>query len=183
VWGESLLPFTEGPAAGAGWRVIAVFSSAIGLLTGRSLVRRRGPVAPLSPVAVPLEQAVELIFVSTGRLVLGLARGVAGLEGSLDYLARSLTAGARNIAGLVDRSELGFDSLARGGGAGTLAAAAGTDFLEREGFGDGADGVARSLSRAGAGLRVSQTGRLYLYTLGLFLWVGTAGLLSLLWWR
>ena len=70
LWGARLLPFEEHAPGPVAWRVGAVLLGALGLLLGRTLVRRYGPIAPLRLVALPLENFVELLFVGAGRLVL-----------------------------------------------------------------------------------------------------------------
>ena len=112
LWGARLLPFEEHAPGPAAWRVSAVLLGALGLLLGRTLVRRYGPIAPLRLVALPLEHFVELLFVGAGRLVFRVAFAVTLVEGLLDGGARLVARGARETAWLTSRTEDGFDRLA-----------------------------------------------------------------------
>ena len=183
VWGTGLLPFDAEAQGAAGWRIAGVLCGFAGLAAGWVMVRARGPIAPLAPVAARLERGVELAVVLPGRAALLMAGRVDVVEGYLDSGARRLGTAAALVARGVDLAEGGVDAAARAAAGAALAAASGVDVAERDGFAAGGRGLATSLAGAGALGRRAQTGRVYLYTLALFVWVGVAGLLSLFWWR
>ena len=183
VWGTGLLPFDPEAQGAVGWRIAAVLCGFAGLAAGWAVVRARGPVAPLAPVAARLERGVELAVVLPGRAALLAAGGVKVVEGYLDTAVRRLGTAAAFVARGVDLAEGGIDAAARVAAVAALAAASGVDVAERDGFAAGGRRLAASLAGAGALGRRAQTGRVYLYTLALFVWVGVAGLLSLFWWR
>lgn len=183
LWGTRLLPYAAEAEGAAAWRIAAVLCGLAGLAAGWALVRTRGPIAPLAPVAALLERSVELAVVLPGRTALLAALAVDAVEGYLDSLARRLSTAAALVARGVDLAEIGIDAAARGATGAALAAASGVDIAERDAFAAGGRGLAASLAVAGALGRRAQTGRVYLYTLALFVWVGVAGLLSLFWWR
>ncbi len=183
AWGTEVLPYPEEPGAGVAWRWApwpwrwpvlppGVCWSAAG---GRS---RRWP-----PSHGPSRGRSKGAVVGPGRLVLALAGAVDRVELLLDGAAGAAGRWARHAAGVVDRLEGGLDRGALAAGGGGLAAARLVDQVEDGAFAPGGDGLGRTLSRGGGLLRGAESGRVYLYTLALFLWLGAAVLLSYVWWR
>ena len=76
--------------------------------------------------------------------------------------------------GVLEGLETTFDSGTRAAANATLTLAQRTDQAERFGFSEGGDTLARFLGSVGERLRAVQSGKLYLYTLILFIWVGAA---------
>jgi hypothetical protein len=116
----------------------------------------------------------------TAGAVLLAAQGLYQIENLLDQLARGLADWAWGGAGLAERAESGFDWIAQGAGWLTMRTAQAAETSESQAFGEGLNRFAGLFNRSGRQLRRLQTGKLYLYTLALFLWVLVAGGLSVL---
>ena len=115
VWGAVLLPFDPEAQGAAGWRIAGVLCGFAGLAAGWAMVRARGPIAPLAPLAARLERGVELAVVLPGRAALLMAGGVDVVERYLDSAARRLGTAAALVARGVDSAEGGVDAAAKGG--------------------------------------------------------------------
>ncbi len=154
---ESSLNFAEALEVRAVWSFWAVAASVSGLVFGSWRTLQHGPVPAF------------------GAFSTGLGRG-------LDTVTAAPVTAVQAVAAGVNRLERSFDSGARGLAAAATSTAAGTERAEQAGFSGGGNAFARLLGRSGERLRVTESGKLYLYTLVLFVWVAAALVGGLLWW-
>lgn len=179
---ESFLPSAKPPEVHPSWRVWAVASSVAGLVFGSWRTLQHGPVPAFGRFSVGLGRGLEVATSAPVIAARALSAGVNRLEGVLDKTVRRLAAGTFALAHGFDQAEDGLDKGARGLAAATTSAAAGTERAEQAGFSGGGDAFARLLGRSGERLRAAESGKLYLYTLILFVWVAAAVLGGILWW-
>jgi NADH-quinone oxidoreductase subunit L len=141
----SILPFGPEPETSWHWRLLVFLAGAAGLVTGGWHARRYHAASVLGGLPVALGRALSILTELPSLSVLALARGV-------------------------DRIEHGFDAIARGTANFVWLLAIGSERLERQEFGTGGDRFAQAFQWSGEALRSLQSGRLYLYILGLFIW-------------
>lgn len=134
---------------GIEWRLLGIVAGVLGLATGT--VRSAIPVLGTWPAML----------------------GIALMRASLAPAQWTM-----KLARPINILEYGLDAAVRWTAAGILRLGAGIKGAERYGFGGGGDRIAADISFAGEGLRLVQTGRLYLYTLGLVFWVVAAVIVS-----
>jgi NADH-quinone oxidoreductase subunit L len=171
VLGWMLTYWLHAPEPRIEWRLLGITTAVLGLAAGAA--RRETPALGTWPrmLGTGLMQAT----VAPAGWIMILAKGIDILEHVLDAVVQSFAAGVLMLARSARASErfgfsCGGDSIA----AGILRLAAGTEGAERFGFGGGGDRIAADIAVAGEGLRLLQTGRIYFYTLGLFLWAAAA---------
>ena len=140
-----VLAFGAKPATPWNWRLYAGVAGIAGLLLGGAHARRHHAASVLGRLPGLLMRTLATVTELPSQIVFTSARAVARLEQALDTTARG-------AADFVWRLALG--SL----------------HLERQEFGAGGDHVAEMFQRTGEQLRSLASGKLYLYTLGLFLW-------------
>ena len=205
---ESFLPFPQPPEAHTTWTLWAVAASVLGLVFGTWRTLQHGPVPTFSRFPVGLGRGLDVLTsmpvvavraIAAGvnglehalnaltsvpvKAVWAVSGGVNGLEHSLDTGAEQLATGVLTLARGFNRTEGGFDGGARGLATITLRTATGTEKAEQTGFSGGGNAFARLLGRSGQALRQSESGKLYLYTLILFVWVAAVVVGGvLLWW-
>lgn len=174
-------------------RLAAIAAALVGLGVGFSRVRRSGPVPALGAVFVGLARAADAALDRTGAAVVAAGRACLAVERILDQIARGTGAAGLSAASAARGIERGLDGVARGmgaaglstasaarelergldrisdrTGAAALASARAVVSVERDGFEAGGDGVAAGIDAAGGQLRRLHAGKLYLYTLSLF---------------
>ncbi|MEO8713526.1 MAG: NADH-quinone oxidoreductase subunit L [Acetobacteraceae bacterium] len=155
--GPAVLPFERMAELRHAWRVVAILAGLAGLLLGTARAWRHHAAPFVSVVPAALERAL-----TTATAIPVRAAGV--IAASLDITETWLDGAARRVADAV------------------WMLATGTDRLERHGFAGGGDRFARVLQSGGERLRSLETGKIYLYTLGLFIWtlgVVLAGVVAL----
>jgi NADH-quinone oxidoreductase subunit L len=103
-----------------------------------------------------------------------LAQLLDAVETGLDKAARGIAAAAGPLAGSASSIERGFDLEAGRAAGGIWRMALDTERAEALGFGRGGDMLAAGIASGGERLRTLQAGRLYLYTLALFVWAAAA---------
>lgn len=140
-----ILPFGAVPVLAAAWRGGALAAGVAGLAAGGWHARRRGPAPLFGGLPDALGRALAAVTQRPARAVLAVARGTAGIEVGLDAAARAVANAAWSLA-------------------------TGSERLERDGFAAGADRLAAGLRIGGGRLGQFETGKLYLYTLGIFAW-------------
>ncbi len=145
TYGPAALPFGPEVSLPLGWRVAGALCGAAGLAAGGLHAWRRHAAPMMWSAPAVLERALVALTGAPVRMVLAVASGVSRVEDWLDRAARGLAGAA--------------SALARG-----------TDRIERQDFGAGADGLAAALQAGGGQVRRIETGKIYLYTLGLFVW-------------
>lgn len=180
---HELLPFDAEPDLDLVWRMGAVAAGTTGLLLGGWRVHSLGPIPALGRFPLRLEDWFLAATAVPGRVAFTLAAGVEQLERGLDGLAQGLGHAVNTLAQGSDGWEAGLDRGTRRLAEGTIVLAGVADSTEVRGFSNGLDRFARLFSRAGRELRPIQSGKLYLYTLGIFAWVVAIGVLSALLWR
>ena len=180
---ESFLPFPKTPEAHTVWTLWAVAASILGLAFGSWRTLQHGPVPAFGSFPLGLEPSLNTLTAAPVVAVRLVSVGVNGLEQTLDRAVRGLATGTLSLARGFNRTEGGFDVGARVLAAATLNAATGTEEIEAAGFSRGGNAFARLFSRSGQVLRQSESGKLYLYTLVLFVWVAAVVVGGiLLWW-
>ena len=174
------LPFEAEAHLGWGWRLAAILASLSGVGVGFARVRSGGPQPALGGWPAWLEESMQAWTALPAAGTFAAARILDRIESGLDALARGLANWFEAAAALAGRAETGFDVAAQTVGQATKDMAQGTQMSEERGFGEGLDGLASLFGRGGGRLRRLQSGKLYLYTLALFLWVLATGGLSIL---
>jgi len=157
-----------------GWRVALVAAGVAGLAWGSTSAVLRGSVPALGSWPGVIERLVEMPAFALARTALASARIVARIEQALDGAARSLVAGARSAARVVDGTEGVLDAAARDLAVGARDLAALVRKGEDRGISDGVDAIAGLLARGSSVLRHAETGKIYVYTMSLFVWVALA---------
>lgn len=166
-----LLPFGAAPVLPWAWRAGVLLAGAAGLGVGAWLGRTRERVAMPAFGRLPgaLSGALAVATGLSARAALLVARGATRVEEDLDAAVRGVAAAAWGAAvrsDSLERREFGVGGIA----AAAWSAAIRSDRLERREFGGGGDRLAEGLRAAGERLRQLETGKLYLYTLGVFVW-------------
>ena len=177
---EQMLSFPSAPAAAIAWRGLAVACGLAGLAFAAWRVRLWGPVPVLGPWVLQLEHALVMLTRAPAQLALACAGRIDALEGTLDAGARWVARAARTLALRAAQSERVFDAGGRAGAQSVVESARLVDAAELGAFRRSIDHFALLLGAAGSGLRRLETGKLYLYTSGIFLWVIAALLVALL---
>jgi NADH-quinone oxidoreductase subunit L len=139
-----VLPFGPNPSLSWPWRVTVMLASTTGLAAGAWHAWRCHAAPTFGPWSAALSRALATATMFPLRIVQAIAHAVLRAEGGLDALTRAIASTA-------------------------CALAAGCDRLERQEFGDGGDRLVEALHGAGDRLRRFESGKLYLYTLGLFI--------------
>ncbi len=178
-----LVPFEKhGGELSILWKVAAVAVALAGIGFGILRVYRSGPVPALGSFWSGLESGLNRatqfaggVVSLSGRFVDAAERGFAG--GALQVKRATV-----NMAAGCDRIEQVFDKGASGLAYACLNLADRSDRLENAGFSDGLDRFAALFGRAGRRFASLQTGKLYLYTMGLFVWTFLVIVLGLLVW-
>ncbi len=191
-----MVPFAKhGAELAPGWKIAAVLAAAAGIGWGSTRVVRHGPVPSLGALWSGLESGLNRVTEFIGRSVAGSAlklapvdRTAGGAAAGLKQGAFSAAAGCDGLEGLVDAGARWVGQAARAaaagsarteraldGGAAALAMAClrlanRSDRIETAGFSDGLDSLAALFGRGGKRFVFLQSGKLYLYTLGLFIW-------------
>ena len=155
---EAILKLSPGPELAWGWSLTAILATLIGLGWGGWLALRRGPVPTFGPFPSFLERALNVITNSPAQLAFVLATGL-------------------------DRIEVGLDRLVQILGEATLAIAGTTEVTDTRGISYGVDRFSNLLSATGERLRQLQSGKIYFYTLAVFVWLLAAGIVGALLWR
>ncbi len=173
----ALLPFQKD--SGSSWAVhgLALAAGATGLMLGAASAHWRG-AAPLLGSFAALPQVLPAVARLPVRAAFAAAVAAERIECGFDLFARQLAQLVWAAAGGTrSPSPVSAAALARGlDTAGmrlvrfAMEAASGSEQAETRGFEAGGAQLARRLQHAGDRLRALQTGKLYLYTLGLFAW-------------
>lgn len=180
---ENVLAFSAIAELGWTWKIIAVGCGLAGLSFGAWRVRSAGPAPALGTFAIVLERSLEVFTRAPATVTFAVARTIAGIESSLDSAACGLMRLALTTARLEDGAEAVFDGSARKFVRFALASANTADQIETHGFSCSLDFFANLFDRAGARMRGLETGKVYLYTLGLCVWTLLAGLAGFFIWR
>ena len=155
---EAGLGFPSGPELAWGWSLIAVLATLIGLGWGGWHALRKGPAPIFGSFPRVLEQTLDVVTNSPAQLAIVLATGLNTVEAGLDQIVRML-------------------------GAATLALADTADVTDTHGISLGVDRLSNLLSATGERLRQLQSGKIYFYTLAVFVWLLAAGIVGALLWR
>ena len=187
---EGLLQLPPSPHLVWSWRVVAILASLSGLGWGSWRAVRYGPYPVFGSFPRLLEHGLNTSTNSLGGLVLAMAKGLGYIEDWLDRLVQIIGKSTLALAGAGDRTsrhgirsyEQLLDSMVRQLGKATFMLAQATDVTERRGFSSGIDRFASLLGKASDRLRQLQTGKLYFYTLSVFVWLLAAGVIGVLLW-
>jgi NADH-quinone oxidoreductase subunit L len=179
---KHLVDLASGPKLPLPWKAAAMIAALLGIGLGWLRVRRRGPRPALGGFPAWLEAALNAATGLAPRFTVRFAAGLQSVEEGIDRFAAGLHAGFQKTGGLVDRSESGLDRLAGRISHGIFRTAAASERMENSGFSDGLDRFAALFSRAGRQTGRWQTGKIYLYVAGLFVWVVLTGLFGVFVW-
>lgn len=168
-----LLGMDEPPQAGLAWRGMAVAAGLAGLAFGGGRAWAAGGAPALGTFPGSLAAALDAATRAPARAVMRAASGVDAIERLLDQAAGAAAVMMRAASGL-DAIERRLDRAARAASGSTWTLARGTEWIEAHGFGHGGDQLAAMFGDGGQRLRALQSGKLYLYTLGLFAWAAGA---------
>ncbi len=149
------------------WALSAVLCSLGGLLLGGIRAWRWGAIPALGAWAGLPGLSIEALTHGTGRLGLRASEALAAPETGLDRGARGLGALGRLLASATHRPESALDTSGRVLVSATLRLAEISERSE-QGFARSGDALARGTDRLGRWARGLETGKLYLYTLALF---------------
>jgi len=179
----AVLPFGASPTSPWWVHGAALLASAAGIALGAASVRRRGAAPLLGSFPLPIQNALAAATQLPARAALRCASAIESIERRLDDFVRALTNAIWALARgpeAADRDagrhaslrtiEQGLDAVGPGLANAAWAAARGSERSETGGFDAGGDLLAHWLQRGGARIRALQSGKLYLYTLGLFVW-------------
>lgn len=166
-----ILPFASPPAVALHWRIAAVLSGLAGLAFAVWRVHASGPLPALGVWVLGLERALLALTNAPARMAWLLAARVDAFEKALDATAICAARTAGALAACCARSEAVLDSAGRATGRSVFESARLVDAVELGGFRRPIDRVAAVLGAAGATLRGLETGKLYLYTFAVFVWV------------
>jgi len=166
----SILSFSAEPDLASAWRAFAVAAAIVGLAFGAW----RSSALPLGVLPAKLEAGLmagtELPAIATMRI----AQLLNVVEAALDRVARGIAKGSSVIAGTTQSAERQFDAAAERAAGGVWRLAQNSERAEALGFARGGDALAIDIAGIGERLRTLQAGRLYLYTLALFVWAAAA---------
>ncbi len=168
---ESLLDFTSAPSIGWGWRSAAIGASISGLAYGTFRVLKSGPVPSFGNLFSYIVNAINMFVLIPVKITQFASTVVNYLEGALDSSIKGLSGLVLILAGFNDRSETALDKSAQGMSSFILQWADGVERTEVNGFSQKADKLAFSFSNAGKELRKLQSGKIFVYTLFIFLWI------------
>lgn len=165
-----VLPWPESvPASEWGWTAAAIAASVAGLSVGVWRIRRQ-PVPALGAWASALSQALQTSAVAVAGAVRRAGRICAVLEGRIDGAAVAAVEAMRSTGRTCAAIEDGVDRLARASARATLSLAAVVRHGEDDGFWVGNDRFARALDAAGASTTRLESGKIFLYSAGVFAW-------------
>ncbi len=169
----AFLPFPIVPEPEIGWRLCAVAAGLIGLGVGAGRARRSS--APtLGSLPAHLGAGLMAATAAPARWVTRLGRHLDLFEAGLDKCVRGLAIAAEALARTAQSAERSLDAAAGRTAGAVWRLACDTERAEALGFGRGGDALAAGIDTGGERLRGLQAGRLYLYTLALFVWAGAA---------
>ncbi|HXV84602.1 MAG TPA: NADH-quinone oxidoreductase subunit L [Candidatus Binatia bacterium] len=179
---EWLLQVPSSGEVGWSWRFAVISAAVTGLGFGAWRVWRYGPVPVWGALSSRLETATHAAATAPAQFVLACANKLARIEQWLDRGARVLANAVFTSAKGEERAEARLDVMGRKLALKTIGIAETIDLTETQGFSANVDHIAGLLGLAGDRLRVLQSGKVYLYTLGVFLWILSAGLFGYLAW-
>lgn len=180
-----LLPFGELARSTLGEHITALLAGAIGLAIGGGSAWRRGAAPAIGRFPVRLESPIAAVARLPRQMAQHVATAIDTFERWLDTAARKFAQAFWIVAGGPNQAEEGgqrkytglqavenmLDASGQALASAVRLAAGGTEYSESTAFYAGGDALARGLQAGGDRLRALQTGKLYLYTLGLFIWV------------
>lgn len=155
------------------WRILGIAASLIGL--GIGAVRAWRSAAPaLGSWPTSIGSGLMATTMIPARWTMYFAAKLNAVERNLDHAVRAIANGVEGLAAGAGSAESALDAAAQGVGGSTWRLARGAEVVEALGFGRGGDRLAAGIALSGERLRLLQSGQLYLYTLGLFLWAAAA---------
>ena len=168
-----LLQWPGEPEPDTLWRVVAIAAGILGLIFGAVGAWRSAEPA-LGPLPARLGAGLMAATEAPAMWTMRLAQLLDPVEIGLDKAARRIAAAAGALAGSARSTERNLDLEGRRAAGGIWRMALVTGRAEALGFGRGGDMLAVGIASGGERLRALQAGRLYLYTLALFVWAAAA---------
>ena len=160
----------HGAEMSAAWKIATVLAASAGIAWGSWRVFRRGPLPALGALWSVLESGLNRATDLPGRIVAVSALGVTSVERLISEGASNLKQNALSVAAGCNRMERALDNAAAAMASASLAMANRSNRIENAGFSAGLDRFAALFGKGGKGLVFLQSGKLYLYTMGLFIW-------------
>ena len=172
---EAWLPFAlETESGQPAWRLIGIAAALSGLALG-AVRAWRGPAPVFGALSASIGPGLMALTVAPAEWVKRLAIGIMLVEKLLDDATRRMAAVVWDLAQEAESTEaFALDGGGRLAAAAALRLADGMESAEGIGFGSGGDRLAANISFGGERLRLLQTGKIYLYTIGLLLWAAAA---------
>ncbi len=177
-WLEQVLALRPPPEVSLAWRVGAVLAGLAGLAFGAWRVRQQGPVPAFGGWPAVAERGLQVATAAPVRAAFIVAHAVDSLDRGFDTVARSAGSLARGLAQATTGIERGLNSGAHELADASLQIGYATEANETRGIAAAVDRMAGLLSRAGGQLRRTETGKIYLYTIGVFVWVLALGVVG-----
>ena len=165
-----LLPFGSPPETPWYWRAAVVVAGAAGLAVGGWHARRYHAASPLGSLPEVMERFLAAVTELPSLIAFAAAHGLDRVEHCLDMGAHHIVKVAWAAAAGGKALEQRLDAAARRIAGLAWALAIGSDRLEQRDFGAGGDRFAQLFPSGGEALRPLESGKLYLYTLGLLVW-------------
>lgn len=180
---EHLLPFETTETEIGIWRYAAIAASVFGLASGAWRVKTAGAVSFFGEFPQTMANGLQTATRAAGQAAMFAAKQLGKIEQAFDAAARIISATTIQFARSANIAEQGFDWTAQTIGASTMQAADASETAEKKGFDDGIDWFAALFARAGGGLRPFQTGKIYLNSMTLVVFVLLMGaVFVLIWW-
>jgi len=164
---RSALGFAAGPALPLVWVLASMLCSVTGLLFGGWRASRIGAAPAFGRWAGLPGMELETVTHGAGVLTFSLSRRLGWPETRLDGGARGLGHAVIFLSGSSNTAEQALDTGGRSLGTATIHLAANTERVE-QGFSASGNALARGVGTLGNWARGLETGKLYLYTLALF---------------
>lgn len=155
------------------WRLLGIAAGILGLSVGGARAWY-GATPVLGSWPATVEAGLMAATMAPAHWTMRLAAKLDAVESALDRAVRAIATAAAGLAGSIRSAERELERAAEWTGASAWRLARDTEGAEAFGFGRGGDRMAVNIGIAGERLRTLQTGKLYLYTLGLFLWAAMA---------
>ena len=195
---EALVPFDQATGSSSlAWKALGAAAGVAGLALGamrgatpvfgswtlffsrgqqRAVAATSSAFMIVAGYARRCESGLDWLARTAGQAVLSLGRCARFAESSLDWLARSAGRAVLNLGNSENQVERMLDTVSSGAAQGAMRAALSTRRFEDVRLGPTVDRGAALFSGAGRRLQPLQSGKIFLYAMGLFVWVAVAGL-------
>lgn len=162
----------SGPESGWEWTILAIAASLVGLSFGAWRVMTCGPIAAFGNFPDAFASALYTATTAPARVLLAAAQSRLLPERALDQFTRGAGLLTSRVADGVEKFEITvLDYFAHIVGLIANRGADGIEVVETSGFDRGTCELAATIWKSGGRMRLLQTGKIYMYTGGVFAWV------------